>query len=190
MVLEIQQLIISKNQKILLEGTQGTGLSLYHGDYPYVTSRDTTVSGCLAESGIPHNRIRKVVMVCRTYPIRVGNPEKETSGPLHEISWEEIARRSGYKVNVLRKAERTSTTNRPRRIGEFEWGLLHRAAILNGATDIALTFTDYISKENVNAKRFERLTQDTIKFIQEVERISCASNGMANGCPFAGQRGR
>lgn len=32
-------------QKILLEGTQGTGLSLYHGDYPYVTSRDTTVAG-------------------------------------------------------------------------------------------------------------------------------------------------
>ncbi len=171
---EVIEDTISKSQKILLEGTQGTGLSLYHGDYPYVTSRDTTVSGCLAESGIPFNRVRKVVMVCRTYPIRVGNPERETSGPLREISWEEIARRSGYNANTLRKAERTTTTNRPRRIGEFEWGLLHRAAILNGATDIALTFTDYISKENVNAKRFERLTQETINFIQEVERVSGA----------------
>lgn len=38
--------------KVLLEGTQGTGLSLYHGYYPYVTSRDTTVSGCLSEAGI------------------------------------------------------------------------------------------------------------------------------------------
>jgi adenylosuccinate synthase len=171
---EILEDAITGNQKILLEGTQGTGLSIYHGDYPYVTSRDTTVQGCLAESGIPYNRVRKVVMVCRTYPIRVGNPEKETSGPLREISWEEIARRSGYNANKLRKAERTTTTNRPRRIGEFEWELLHRAAILNGATDIALTFTDYISKENVYAKRFERLTQDTINFIQEVERVSGA----------------
>ncbi|QLL11109.1 adenylosuccinate synthetase [Pseudomonas chlororaphis] len=32
---------------ILLEGTQGSGLSLFHGIYPYVTSRDTNVAGCL-----------------------------------------------------------------------------------------------------------------------------------------------
>ena len=172
--LEVLEDAFSTNKKVLLEGTQGTGLSLYHGLYPYVTSRDTTVLGCLAESGIPPNRVRKVVMVCRTYPIRVGNPEKESSGPLREISWEEIARRSGYSAAKLRKTERTTTTNRPRRIGEFEWGLLHRAAFLNGATDIALTFTDYISKENVNAKRFEQLTQETINFIQEVERVAGA----------------
>jgi len=172
--LEIIEDTLSRNHRIMLEGTQGTGLSLYHGDYPYVTSRDTTVQGCLAETGIPYNRVRKVVMVCRTYPIRVGNPEKKTSGPLRQISWEEIARRSGNDATKLRKAERTTTTNRPRRIGEFEWGLLHRAALLNGATDIALTFTDYISIENVNAKRFEQLTQETINFIQEVERVSGA----------------
>ncbi len=104
----------------------------------------------------------------------MGNPKKKTSGPLREISWEEIARRSGYSAGRLRKAERTSTTNRPRRIGEFEWGLLRHASLLNGATDIALTFTDYISIENVNAKRFGQLTQDTINFIQEVERVSGA----------------
>ena len=37
-----------EGQSILLEGTQGSGLSLYHGSYPYVTSRDTNVAGCLA----------------------------------------------------------------------------------------------------------------------------------------------
>lgn len=172
--LEVLDKILSNNGKVLLEGTQGTGLSLFHGIYPYVTSRDTTVLGCLAEAGIPPNRVRKSVIVCRTYPIRVGNPEKETSGPLREITWDEIAKRSGYKVETLRKAERTTTTNRPRRIGEFEWMLLHRAAFLNGATDVALTFTDYIDKKNVNAKRFEQLTPDTISFIQEVERVAAA----------------
>src|SRR5690606_146613 len=54
----------AKNQRVMLEGTQGTSLSLYHGDYPYVTSRDTTVAGCLADAGISPSRIRKVVMVC------------------------------------------------------------------------------------------------------------------------------
>ena len=118
--------------------------------------------------------MRKVIIVCRTYPIRVESPEKETSGPLRDISWEENARRSGYSAEKLRKAEKTTTTNRRRRVGEFEWSLLHRAALLNGATDIALTFTDYISRDNVNAKRFEQLTQETINFIQEVERVAGA----------------
>lgn len=172
--LDILEEVYSRNGKVLLEGTQGTGLSLYHGIYPYVTSRDTTTLGCLAEAGIPPNRVRKVVMVCRTYPIRVESPENETSGPLRDISWEEIARRSGHRAEKLRRAEKTTTTKRRRRIGEFEWELLHRAALLNGATDIALTFTDYISKENIKAKRFEQLTQETINFIQEVERVAGA----------------
>lgn len=172
--LDVLEDAYSQNERVLLEGTQGTGLSLYHGVYPYVTSRDTTASGCLAEAGISPGRVRKVIMVCRTYPIRVESPEKETSGPLRDISWEEIARRSGHSAQKLRKAEKTTTTNRRRRIGEFEWGLLHRAARLNGATDIALTFADYISKENVKAKRFEQLTQETINLIQEVERVAGA----------------
>ncbi len=159
-------------QRVLLEGTQGTGLSLYHGPYPYVTSRDTTAGGCLAEAGIPPTWVRKVVMVCRTYPIRVQNPPGGSSGPLHEISWAEVARRSGLNARKLRKAERTSTTNRPRRVGEFDWDLLHKAALLDGATDVALTFTDYIDASNGQASRFDQLTPQTIRFIDEVERVA------------------
>ncbi len=172
--LEILEDIFFRNGRVLLEGTQGTGLSLYHGSYPYVTSRDTTVLGTLAEAGISPNRVRKVVMVCRTYPIRVESPHNETSGPLRDLSWEEMSRRSGYSGAKLRKAEKTTTTKRQRRIGEFEWTLLKRAALLNGATDVALTFADYINRENVKAKRFEQLTSDTINFVQEVERVAGA----------------
>lgn len=161
--------------RILLEGTQGTGLSLYHGFYPHVTSRDTTVAGCLAEAGISPSRIRKVVMVCRTYPIRVQNPDADgkTSGPMsQEIPLAEIARRSGLSLAELQKTERTSTTNRARRICEFDWALLKKAAFLNAPTDIALTFADYLNKDNRNARRFEQLTPETLQFIQEVERVA------------------
>jgi adenylosuccinate synthase len=68
----------ARGDRIMLEGTQGTALSLHHGRYPHVTSRDTTASGCLAEAGINPRRVRRVVVVCRTYPIRVGGP----SGPM------------------------------------------------------------------------------------------------------------
>ncbi len=163
------------HKKILLEGTQGTGLSLFHGSYPHVTSRDTTVAGCLSEAGISSSRVRKVVMVCRTYPIRVQNPggAGNTSGPMsQEIKLPEISRRSGISVSELRKTETTSTTKKKRRISEFDWVLLKKAAELNAPTDIALTFVDYICKKNREARRFEQLTQETVRFIQEVERVA------------------
>lgn len=162
-----------QGNKVLLEGTQGTGLSLHHGDYPYVTSRDTTVSGCLAEAGIAPSRVRRTIMVVRTYPIRVGG--KEPSGPMGiKLSFAELARRSGHSAPSLRKAERTSTTNRPRRIAEFNWLLLRQSASINGPTDIALSFADYICKQNEHARRFEQLTPETINFVEEVERVACA----------------
>ena len=150
-------------------------MALYHGYYPYVTSRDTTVSACLAEAGVAPSRVRRVLMVCRTYPIRVQNPEGGTSGPIsQELRWEEMARRSGQDARRLRQSERTSTTNRMRRVGEFDWVLLRRAALLNGPTDIALTFTDYLAASNGDAKRFEQLEKDTISFIHEVESVAGA----------------
>ena len=173
--LEVLQDTFSANGRVCLEGTQGTGLSLYHGSYPYVTSRDTTVSGCLAEAGIPPSKVRRVVMVCRTYPIRVESPDGGTSGPMsQEISLEMISKRSGIPLKELERTERTSTTDRERRIGEFDWGLLRKASLLNRPTDIALTFSDYLTVKNRNAIRFEQLQPETINFIQEIERVSGA----------------
>jgi adenylosuccinate synthase len=167
--------ILSRGGRVFLEGTQGTGLSLYHGVYPYVTSRDTTVAGCLAETGIPPSHVRKVVMVCRTYPIRVANPPGGTSGPMsQETNWKEISRRSDISYDELRRTEKTTTTYRDRRVSEFDWGLLRKAVLLNAPTDIALTFVDYLDKVNRNARRFEQLTPVTIKFIQEIEHVSGA----------------
>ena len=163
------------NGRVCLEGTQGTELSLYHGNYPYVTSRDTTVSGCIAEAGIPPSKVRRVVMVCRTYPIRVESPKGGTSGPMsQEISLNTVSVRSGIPLEELERTERTSTTDRRRRIAEFDWGLLRKASLLNRPSDIALTFSDYLTIKNRAAKRFEQLDPDTINFIQEVERVSGA----------------
>ena len=158
-----------KGLRILLEGTQGTSLSLHHGRYPHVTTRDTTVSGCLADAGIAPSNIRKIIMVCRTYPIRVGGP----SGPMdYEVSMETIHERSGIPLNELIATETTTTTNRARRIAEFDWEQLKDSVQLNGPTDIALTFVDYFDKENRSAFRFEQLSDDTIRFVEEVERVS------------------
>ncbi len=164
-----------RGDAVLLEGTQGTGLSLFHGSYPYVTSRDTTVAGCLAEAGIAPARVRRVVMTCRTYPIRVQNPRGSTSGPMsQEISWTTVAERSGLDKRRLMRKEKTSTTKRQRRVAEFDWAQLSRSAQLNAPTDIALTFVDYIDKRNADARRFDQLTPETIRFVEEVEAVAQA----------------
>lgn len=106
--------------RILLEGTKGTSLSLHHGPYPFVASRDTTVAGCLADAGIAVTRVRRVLMVCRTYPIRVANPDIEgkTSGPMaFSITYEQLAEWSGIPLADLLKQEKTTITGRQRRSG-------------------------------------------------------------------------
>jgi adenylosuccinate synthase len=162
-------------ERILLEGTQGTELSIFHGNYPYVTSRDTTTAGTLAEAGIGPHRVNRVIMVTRTYPIRVANPPDGTSGPMgQEIDWKDIAERSGYDEEKLRGTERGSVSGNRRRVAEFSWHQMRRAAELNGTTDIALTFTDYIDKNNADARRYDQLSSETIQFIEDIERVAGA----------------
>lgn len=163
--------MFAAGKRVMLEGTQGTHLSVHHGSYPHVTSRDTTVAGCLAEAGINPRRLNRSILVCRTYPIRVEGP----SGPMsREIDWSTVAERSGIPLEELREVETTSTTGRQRRVGEFDWSLLQRASAINGSTDIALTFTDYFSIRNREARRFDQLTEDTILFVDEIERVAGA----------------
>ncbi|MCR1981394.1 adenylosuccinate synthetase [Cellulosimicrobium cellulans] len=162
-----------QGQRVLVEGTQGTGLSLFHGEYPWVTSRDTTVAGTLAECGIGPRRVRRAVMVVRTYPIRVHGEESGPIGQGLEIDWAEIERRSG--VSNAESAELSSVTKEQRRVAEFDWALLRRSAELNSATDVALTFADYISENNRNAYRYEQLTAETLQFVEEVESVSGAA---------------
>lgn len=166
------ELMYKQGKKILLEGTQGTGLSLHHGLYPHVTSRDTSVSGCLSEAGISPKRVRKIIMVTRCYPIRVGGE----SGPFisKEIDMNIVAERSGKQAEQLIKSEITTTTKKNRRIAEFSWSLFRKACELNSPTDIALTFTDYHSILNEKARQYEDLTEETRRFIGDVERCSGA----------------
>ena len=160
---------------ILLEGTQGTALSIHHGFYPHVTSRETSIAGCLADAGISPPRVRKRIMVIRTYPIRVGNPTHGggTSGWMgREITFEEVSRRSGVPLEEVLQTEKGSVSGRQRRIAEFDWTLLRRAAEINGATEVALTFADYLGIGNRQAASFANLNSHTQEFVRKVERVA------------------
>jgi adenylosuccinate synthase len=116
-------------------------------------------------------------MVCRTCPIRVQSPAAKgrSSGPMSQTTnWKEIARLSSIPLAELLQVEKGSVSNKQRRVGEFDWELLRRASELNGATDIALTFIDYLDIRNRQARRFDQLKPETLRFIEEVERVAGA----------------
>ena len=122
---------------ILIEGTQGSGLSLLHSHYPYCTSIDTNAAGIISEVGIAPSRVTDVLMVCRTYPIRVAG----NSGYMkNEITWEELNRRMGVEITP----EKTTVTKKIRRIAEWDSELFEQSCLLNAPTEIALTFADYV----------------------------------------------
>lgn len=169
--------------RVLLEGTQGTALSIHHGPYPYVTSRETSVSGCMADAGISPRRINNVIMVVRTLPIRVGG---ESGWMGRELEWKDVSDRSGIPVEDLVEAEKGTVSNRLRRIAEFDWGQLRRATEINGATEIALTFADYLGVDNRDATDFSGLNNITQQFIRRVEavagvQVSLVSKAFAHG---------
>ena len=129
---------LSKGERVLVEGTQGFGLSLLHGGhYPYATSRDTTAAGALSEAGLSPRDVDCVALTLRAFPIRVGG----NSGPLpREITWEDVSRRSGGNTDL---DEYATITGRLRRVAHFDKDVVARAIAANRPDLLFLNHADY-----------------------------------------------
>jgi len=119
-----------RGANILFEGAQGTFLDIDHGTYPYVTSSNTTAGGACTGSGVPPNRMDKVVGVLKAYTTRVGE------GPLPTESAEvsDLLHGMGREFG--------STTGRARRCGWFDAVATRHAAMVNGIDELAITNID------------------------------------------------
>lgn len=147
---------VDRGERVYVEGTQGTFLSLYHGTYPYVTSRDTTASGVASEVGVGPKKIDDVIIVFKSYVTRVGE------GPLpNEYSTEEILRRG--------LIEKGTVTGRLRRVAPFNMDLAKKAVEINTATQIAITKLDVLFPETRGAREWSRLSPEAKKWIDEIE---------------------
>jgi adenylosuccinate synthase len=154
---------VRKDQSIVVEGTQGFGLSLYHAEkWPYRTSRDTTAHSFLGEVGLGV-RDHDVIMAIRTYPIRVAGE----SGPLpNEVTWEQVQQESEYPHPI---AEFTTVTNHLRRVASFDWSVVDQAVVANSPTQIALHGADYIDHADYSTADWSALSDRTQGFIGEIE---------------------
>jgi adenylosuccinate synthase len=159
LVMDVPQAInsaLSANENVLVEGTQGTFLSLWHGTYPFVTSKDVTASGICADVGLGPTKVDEVIVVFKSYVTRVG------TGPLeNELSLEE-AEKKGW-------SEFGTVTGRQRRAANFDFDLARRAIMLNGATQICITKLDVLFPDCASKNSFDDLSKDAKAFIKNIE---------------------
>ncbi len=147
---------LSLNQNVLVEGTQGTFLSLWHGTYPFVTSKDVTASGICADVGLGPKKVDEVIVVFKSYVTRVG------TGPLAKELTLAEAESKGW-------SEFGTVTGRQRRAADFDFDLARRAIMLNSATQISITKLDVIFPDCTGKTSFEELSKDAQSFINNIE---------------------
>lgn len=158
---------LDHDQMVILEGTQGFGLSLEQGSFPFVTSRDTSAMAIAASVGISTHQFEvDVIGVTRTYPIRVAGNSGPFGKDSKEISWEEVTRKSKSKKQIK---EMTTVTGNVRRIATFSWEDFLKACKVNRPTEIALTFADYVDASIYDK---EKISDDVLRFIGRIEERS------------------
>lgn len=153
---------LNMKTRIISEGTQGFGLSLYHsGHYPHCTSRDTTAAAVISELGVSPFDVDEIFLVIRAHPIRVAG----TSGPLPgETTWEEVSSQSGSEEYF---DEFTTVTKKKRRVGFFDPAVVRAAITVNQPTRLVMCHLDYI---DINVVKTGKHTEKTKAFVNTVER--------------------
>ncbi len=124
---------VTRGEDILFEGAQGILLDIDFGTYPYVTSSNASSGGAATGSGVPPNRMDRVVGVLKAYTTRVGEGPFPTE--LFDADGEEL-RRVGREFGA--------TTGRPRRCGWFDAVVARHAVMTCGVDEWALTKLDVL----------------------------------------------
>lgn len=147
---------LDRGENVILEGTQGFGISLYFGTYPYVTSKDTSASQIAADNGVGPTRIDDVIVVFKAYPTRVGE------GPFGT----EMSREESVGLGIQ---EFGTVTHRERRIGCWDGEMAKYSAMVNGCTIAAITGIDHVDPDCYGITEYGQLTEKALEFIRQAE---------------------
>jgi len=125
---------IKAGKNILLEAQLGALKDIDYGIVPYTTSSSTIAAYAPIGAGIPYAKLDRVIGITKAYSSAVGE------GPFTVEFF-------GEEAEKLREAggEYGAATGRPRRVGPFDVVATKYGALIQGATEIALTKLDVLS---------------------------------------------
>jgi adenylosuccinate synthase len=169
---------LASGKRVLVEGSQSFGLSNYHGDYPYTTSRDTSVGTFLGQIGLGPKYLDTIFLVVKCFPTR--NLIGEGSLPL-ELPEAFIA------ANLPTLGEygggTYKTVGHLRRVALFDFEVVRRAVIANSPDYIALTGLDRLAAvqhESVVSNHYE----SPKKFIEKLQANLHINVGLQSWGPY------
>lgn len=151
--------IIDNGGSVLVEGSQATFLSVYHGSYPYTTSKDVCASAMLSDVGLGPTKVKEVILVFKSFVTRVGEGYLK-----NELTYEESKLRGWDEYGTV--------TGRPRRAAEFDYELAKKACELNGATQIAITKLDILFPSIKGKKNKTDIPEEVMNFITQIESFT------------------
>lgn len=162
---------------VIIEGTQGYGLGLHAGFYPFCTSSNCRAIDFLAMAGInPTNYATyEVWAVARIFPIRVAG----NSGPLRdETTWDALDL----------PPEFTTVTKKMRRVGMPDWDLVAKAVKANGPYNVrlAVTMLDQMFRKTANQPLTELDSEsyrEVNEYLADIEKRVGAPIGMVTTGP-------
>lgn len=164
---------------VIIEGTQGYGLGLHGEHYPQCTSSDCRAIDFMAMAGIsPWGERVDVWAVARMFPIRVAGNSGYLFG---ETTWKDLGL----------EEERTTVTNKVRRVGTWDNKLVREAVSQNGGgahVKLALTMVDqrWPSMAGVTSKMADDAASGFWDFVAKAEEATGARIAMATTGPKTG----
>lgn len=158
-VTEIARNMLSQGHTVQIEAAQGYGLGLHTSFYPKTTSADCRAIDALADLGVSPWELPQLTLdvwvVIRPNPIRVAGE----SGPLKdETTWEALGL----------PEERTTVTNKVRRVGGWDPALVRNAVRANGTRHVKLwlNMADHVFPElagQINLGYVDGGTRDAVQ---------------------------
>jgi adenylosuccinate synthase len=157
--------LLTSRQRILVEGSQGFGLSNYHGPYPFVTSRDTTAGAVLSQLGLGPRSIGTIVLVLKCFPTRNSHGFAPLVDELTDSQLDNLG-----AVALETGGGSYQGGDRRRRVGLFDWTVAARAIRANTPDVIALTGLDRLAAAMELEPTLQQHYGDPIDFPTTVAR--------------------
>ncbi|OAA65662.1 adenylosuccinate synthetase [Niveomyces insectorum RCEF 264] len=130
---EYMRVAEEKKKTVLVEGSQALMLDIDYGTYPYVTSSNTGLGGCIQGLTLSPFYLKNIIAVVKAYTTRVGG------GPFPTEQLNEI----GTKLQDI-GGEIGVSTGRRRRCGWLDLVVLKYSTAVNHYTAINLTKLDVL----------------------------------------------
>lgn len=153
---------VCQTETVILESSQGYGLSLSTEFYPNTTSKNVTSTSAMDDVGLNPYRLRDVILAVKTMPTREG---QGSMGKTTELSMEQILDQNLVEISSIGGKIR-------RKADSIDFEMLKTASEVNGATQIALTFCEQYDPEIKHATNINQITKKVLELIDKIQETT------------------